>query len=251
IPTRDPWWDTHYPPNGWMCRCTVTGVSEARLRAMRGADAQPDEPPPTDPKDPPPEWAYHVGKASRSMAAAERFGQKVMQLPPAWRKAVLDDAQGRIVEWFKPSWTAQVNRSWAQIEAGRTLAVGESSPIGIFSEGTVLAIEKTGGILPKSATINMSDRQIIHALRDAKDKRELVLDAVRSLPDWLNQPDTKIYRESEHVYHFAREIPGGSHVVAVLKLDHDQTRVKEPVNGAWVITLKVLKAIPSSYTRVK
>lgn len=61
------------------------------------------------------------------MRTAESFGQKVMQLPPAWRKAALDDAQGRIVEWFKPTWTGRVQRAWDEIEAGKTFAVGGSS----------------------------------------------------------------------------------------------------------------------------
>ncbi len=60
--TDDPWWNTHYPPNGWGCRCSVTGAGEGRLRApgKTGPDATPK---PGD-GDPPPEWAYHVGKAA-------------------------------------------------------------------------------------------------------------------------------------------------------------------------------------------
>ncbi len=29
----DPFWQTHYPPNGWGCKCTVTGISKKRLRS--------------------------------------------------------------------------------------------------------------------------------------------------------------------------------------------------------------------------
>lgn len=55
----DPWWQTHYPPNGWGCRCSVTGVSAARLRVAGKTGA--DEAPAPSAGDPPPEWAYHVG----------------------------------------------------------------------------------------------------------------------------------------------------------------------------------------------
>lgn len=32
LPVDDPWWDTHTPPCGWNCRCTVQSVSEADLK---------------------------------------------------------------------------------------------------------------------------------------------------------------------------------------------------------------------------
>jgi len=41
----DPWWSTHYPPNGWGCSCYVTAVSEGQARRMGGLS----EPPPADP----------------------------------------------------------------------------------------------------------------------------------------------------------------------------------------------------------
>jgi SPP1 gp7 family putative phage head morphogenesis protein len=34
-PIDDPWWDTHYPPCGWRCRCTAVPVN-ARMMERRG-----------------------------------------------------------------------------------------------------------------------------------------------------------------------------------------------------------------------
>ncbi len=62
----DPWWRTHYPPNGWGCRCSVTGISEARMRVL--GKSGPDKTPGKSKGDPPPEWAYHVGEAAEAPA---------------------------------------------------------------------------------------------------------------------------------------------------------------------------------------
>ncbi|WP_162407344.1 PBECR2 nuclease fold domain-containing protein [Pseudoxanthomonas jiangsuensis] len=68
IASDDPWWETHYPPNGWGCRCSVVGVSAARLRAD---GKTPDAAPPAIEGDPPPEWAYHVGHAASGQHIAD------------------------------------------------------------------------------------------------------------------------------------------------------------------------------------
>lgn len=41
----DPWWQSHYPPNGWGCRCRVRPRSERQLR--RQGKRGPDSAPPT------------------------------------------------------------------------------------------------------------------------------------------------------------------------------------------------------------
>lgn len=36
LPADHGWWDTHYPPNGWGCRCRVVAVSETEARRLGG-----------------------------------------------------------------------------------------------------------------------------------------------------------------------------------------------------------------------
>lgn len=80
LPWNDPWWNTHYPPNGWGCKCGVVSCSErelARLKAEQ-ADIKTEAPPEstvewTDrrtgevrevPKGIDPGWGYNPGKAA-------------------------------------------------------------------------------------------------------------------------------------------------------------------------------------------
>lgn len=75
LPVDDPWWDTHYPPNGWGCRCLPKPVSrgQAERRGLKVTEPQ------VFPKRQwvnkrtgeiqliergiDPGWDYHVGKA--------------------------------------------------------------------------------------------------------------------------------------------------------------------------------------------
>lgn len=44
LPVDDPWWRTHFPPNGWNCRCTVQSLSERDLKRF-GYKVSPSAPP--------------------------------------------------------------------------------------------------------------------------------------------------------------------------------------------------------------
>ncbi|VWX62574.1 phage minor head protein [Sphingorhabdus sp. 109] len=77
LPVDDPWWDTHYPPCGWNCRCTPQPLSQ-RMIDRRGWKIT-DEPHRFPMKrhinrrtgeiteverGVDPGWSYHVGKAN-------------------------------------------------------------------------------------------------------------------------------------------------------------------------------------------
>ena len=37
LPVDDPWWNTHYPPNGWGCKCHIRQISQReRDRLAKG-----------------------------------------------------------------------------------------------------------------------------------------------------------------------------------------------------------------------
>jgi uncharacterized protein with gpF-like domain len=59
LPADDPWWDTHYTPNGWGCRCKVVSCSKRDLKSM-GKD-YPDQAH-VVPKGIDPGWDYNPGK---------------------------------------------------------------------------------------------------------------------------------------------------------------------------------------------
>lgn len=69
VPIDDPWWNTHYPPNGWGCRCSVMSVSDALIQ-QEGWEVW-DKPESVD-GDVPEEWAYNVGKAGRVATGPEK-----------------------------------------------------------------------------------------------------------------------------------------------------------------------------------
>ena len=46
LPASDPFWKTHYPPNGWGCKCGVVGMSEREIQRMidKGVDVRRESP---------------------------------------------------------------------------------------------------------------------------------------------------------------------------------------------------------------
>jgi len=65
----DPFWETHYPPNGWGCKCRVRSLSEQDLERM---GSKPD----TAPKGSEgvhQDWKYNVGEAAWGNPFAKRI----------------------------------------------------------------------------------------------------------------------------------------------------------------------------------
>ncbi len=102
LPADDPWWNTYYPPNDWLCGCGVRPVSKAKLKRLgkKDPDAAPSishtitRDPATGemisyPKDVGMGWGYAPGQTW-----SEGLVPKELQKPLRPKPALIDPPQG-------------------------------------------------------------------------------------------------------------------------------------------------------------
>jgi len=121
LPADDPWWDTHYPPNGWGCKCGVVSLSERQVerlveRAKNTAHPVKRSAPPAEyyewtdkagkthriPKGIDPGWDYNVGKT-------------------AWGQRLSDDVMAQ--------WKAQGRAVWEPLTEGDYVSAGRPEKV--------------------------------------------------------------------------------------------------------------------------
>lgn len=102
LPADDPWWRSHYPPNGWGCQCKVfaAGPRDLARAGKTGPDPTPEiviDPATGAPIGIDKGWDYNVGTA-RQQAAAEALEKSLARLSEesaaAIRAAIEEGANG-------------------------------------------------------------------------------------------------------------------------------------------------------------
>jgi hypothetical protein len=135
LPADDPWWETHYPPNGWGCKCKVFALSEAEMRRLGKTkpDAAPDQ-----------------GTVPWRNPATGQTEQVPRGIDPSWNYNVGEAAWGKPLTWQKDStdWTISAPDDWQSLERPKRLP-------------TRAAIDL---LLPPASTIEEAEQQFIAAL---------------------------------------------------------------------------------------
>ena len=167
FPIGDPFWSTHYPPNGWGCRCTIRAYSDGDLDSLGVKPSAPYEvktrtviskdgeikdqvPVGIDPG-----WDHNVGQSW--LAPELALGQKLARLPrylqgPMVDKAISPAYQKVLGEQFKAF------RSVAEA----TSAAQKTSQIVSFLDSRTLdaLAEKVPALTLESTSVGVFNRNI-------------------------------------------------------------------------------------------
>lgn len=197
----DAWWETHFPPNGWNCRCTVIQLNDADLVNMgkTGPDASPTiqhrewvNPRTGEVEQVPvgidPGWNYHPG-LDRGEQLARTFINKAGAAPAALGAAAFEQVSTRILAGLEAEFAAWVDLVFA---AGQ--AEGSASVVGVLSSED-LAYLATQGIEPVNAGIVVEDRLLVgkKAERHSESGNALTVDEWKNLPAALAVPESVLW----------------------------------------------------------
>jgi len=131
LPPSDPFWQAHYPPNGWGCQCYVTGARSERAVIRQGGRL--DKQPPADALGVDKDWRYAPGASVASTVNA--LAKKLERYPSRIATDLLGSnlSSEAFARWLaeptpNSAWpVGVVNAAHAQRIGAQTTVVGLSS----------------------------------------------------------------------------------------------------------------------------
>lgn len=189
LPVDHPFWQTHYPPNGWGCKCRVRQISEQEAQRLGGVS--------TDPHIQYRDWLN------------ERTGEmlKVPQgIDPGWdynpgtaRLKSLDEhlyrkSPGLVKQALHSEIRQQHYQSWVNKVLDDQLTKGRSISIGVM-ETSVIAWLSKQNMTAKTGVMGLDDRIMVgkKARRHTDQGNALNADTWSELPQLLQSPEKMLW----------------------------------------------------------
>lgn len=246
LPVDDPWWDTHWCPCGWRCRCWNRQVTRLEAREIGVTERPPSGPPkrffnPSTgetievPHGIDPGFGYNVGKASLAGEAPGNAAKVVAD------KMAATPARVAAAPLPKAMLDAQVEEFGRWVDQARSSEpVGNLRVAGALSD-RVLDFLARGDIdrTPASGAITVTDKAVNHFLREVKSTRAPSLALVKELPRLLAEPGAILWDRDKENLVYVTAVAAESGMRLVVELDRAQ-KVRQGGTRTRVVTNAVV-----------
>ncbi|HIB1683332.1 TPA: phage minor head protein [Salmonella enterica subsp. enterica serovar Muenchen] len=213
----DPFWKTHYPPNGWNCRCRVRALSQARMDALGLKATQGDKYLTTK------KVQAAVDKATGEIIDMDvttfADGARVMTPDVGWSYNPGSAAFGldqtlirKLIEVKSPELREMVVqemnnsperqlafRRWAEKVVAKRRGGHDIRTLGFMSESIASAVEQRTG-KPPARLLAMSEKNLLHADSDKHHDTGVALtaDDLALLPSLLARAEAVLWDKIHH-----------------------------------------------------
>lgn len=213
----DPFWKTHYPPNGWNCRCRVRALSQARMDALGLKATQGDKYLTTKKVQaavdkatgeiidmdvttfadgahvmtPDVGWSYNPGSAAFGLD--QTLIRKLVEVKnPQLREMVVKEMNNSPERQL-------AFRRWAERVVAKRRGGHDIRTLGFMSESVADAVEQRTGE-PPARLLAMSEKNLLHADSDKHHDTGVALtaDDLALLPSLLARAEAVLWDKVHH-----------------------------------------------------
>jgi SPP1 gp7 family putative phage head morphogenesis protein len=244
LPVDHPFWDTHFPPNGWRCRCTVQQFTNGDLERLGWKPTDP--PPPVNP------GRSHINRETGEVVTAPEG------IDPGWGHNVGKVAEGRFpnpARYSEADWGHATARNAVSSPHFDDIVTGRaegSAPVGWLDDTLTDALKTEVRRVDLSAGTMRRQRG---ELTGAPGHPELTIDDYRRLPEVIG--NGRVLQESDRVvqifgqadgvmYRALVEVTGDGEaaVLVALSRSSEEERAREAARLALVRSETVIADSP-------
>jgi len=233
LPADDPWWNTHFPQNGWGCKCRVFGSSRSEYAAAQKEGLTEAPPSEIDPKTGEPigidkGFGFNIGKAYLEQTHDILKG-KLADWDAVIGAKVMEEGRVAARKVIEENYQTFLDKT---LLSGKTAC--EFALLGAMTE-TDIAFLDARGKMPESSGIVIGDK-IIAGAKAAR--HEAAGDALtenewKNLPAGVLSPERVLYDKTDgNILFVMPSADDPRNIKVTIKTDFYEKKLKQKINSA-------------------